>query len=87
MDRDTIKTQLRGFIRERFQVPEHDPDFSDEVHLFDYGYVDSFGAVDLTSFVEQKFSVKIAQTDLIAFPMNTIVEISDFVSKRLNGQI
>ena len=87
MDQETIKIQLRGFIRERFKVPEHDADFTDEVHLFDYGYVDSFGAVDLTSFVEQKFAVKIGQSDLIAYPMNSIVEISDFVSKRLSGQI
>ncbi len=84
---ENITPELRNFIRERFKVPETDPDFTDEVHLFDYGYVDSFGAVDLNSFVEQKFSVKITQSDLIVFPMNTIHEISNFVSKRLNGQI
>lgn len=87
MDLSTIKTELRNFIRDRFKVPEQDPDFNDDVHLFDYGYVDSFGAVDLTSFVEQKFAVNIKQSDLIAFPMNTIVEISNFVSRRLKGEI
>lgn len=87
MDLDQVLIELRNFIRERFKVPESDKDFTDEVHLFDYGYVDSFGAVDLTAFIEQRFAVKISQSDLIAFPMNTMKEISQFVCKRLKGEI
>jgi D-alanine--poly(phosphoribitol) ligase subunit 2 len=87
MNLDNILIELRAFIRERFKVPESDPDFTDEVHLFDYGYIDSFGAVDLTAFVEQRFAIKINQSDLVAFPMNTIQEISNFVFKRQHGEI
>ena len=79
-----IASQLRSFIRERFKVPENDPEFTDDTHLFDYGYVDSFGAVDLTTFVETKFGTKISESDLIAYPLNTINEISAFVANRLN---
>jgi len=89
MDSDKITqiaSQLRAFIRERYNVPETDPDFNDDTHLFDYGYVDSFGAVDLTTFVEATFSTKITESDLIAYPLNTINEISTFVSNRLNSK-
>ena len=54
MELTQIVDQLRSFIQERFEVPETDPDFSNDVHLFDYGYVDSFGAVELNSFVERR---------------------------------
>ena len=82
-----IADQLRSFIRERFAVPDTDPDFSDEVHLFDYGYVDSFGAVDLNAFVEQTFAIKVTPSDLIAYPLNTIDEISGFIARRRAGEI
>jgi D-alanine--poly(phosphoribitol) ligase subunit 2 len=87
MQRDDIQTELRSFIRTRFKVPESDADFTDDVHLFDYGYIDSFGAVELNAFVDSKFGVKATQSDLIAFPLNTINEITDFIVKRSKGEI
>jgi D-alanine--poly(phosphoribitol) ligase subunit 2 len=85
MEMDDIKTKLRDYIRERYEVPEGDEDFTDDVHLFDYGYVDSFGAVDLIRFVESAFSVTVGQSDLVAYPLNTVNEISDFVAARIPG--
>ena len=78
---------LRNFIQERFKIPEADPDFSDDVHLFNYGYVDSFGAVELNSYVEKTFAIKVTTTDLIAFPLNTIQEIATFIARRRAGEI
>lgn len=79
---EEIAVEIRKFVMERFKVPADDPDFHDDIHLFDYGYVDSFGAVDLTTFVEQRFGVKISESDLVAFPLNTIQEIAVFVLNR-----
>ena len=87
METDEIMTELRSFIRHRFKVPDDDPDFTDDVHLFDYGYIDSFGAVELTTFVRTQFATEITESDLIAYPLNTVREIADFVSKRKKGEI
>jgi len=73
---------LRNFIRQRYNVPLDDADFNDDVHLFDYGYIDSFGAVDLIAFVESAFDIKISQSDLVAYPLNTIRQIADFALQR-----
>ena len=82
-----MELALRNFIVERFKIPENDPDFTNEVHLFDYGYIDSFGAVDLTAFVEKAFSVKVSESDMIVHPLNTILEIASFALKRRNKEI
>ena len=87
MENDHIATQIRQFVRQQFKVPDSDPDFNDDVHLFDFGYVDSFGAVTLTTFVESQFSIKISQNDMIAYPLNTINEIASFAVKRQKGQL
>ena len=82
-----ISSTIESFIRSQFGVTEGDRDFSRDVHIFDYGYVDSFGAVTLTEFVESTFNVKISNSDLMIHPMNTVNEIAVFVEQRLDGRI
>lgn len=82
-----IASGIRTYICGRFNVPVDDSDFTEDVHLFDYGYVDSFGAVDLTLFVETTFDVKISASDMVVYPLNTINEIADFVMKRRGREI
>ncbi len=87
MDRDEIAGAIERFIRKSFNVSDADPDFNRDVHIFDYGYVDSFGAVTLTEFVESTFSVVISNSDLMLHPMNTVNEIASFVAGRKAGRI
>ncbi len=87
METADIIPELRSFIQQRFKVPDGDPDFTDDVHLFDYGYVDSFGALDLTSFVEERFKVTVSESDMVVYPLNTIREIATFVFRRQRGEI
>ena len=86
MHTDEITSELRKFIRLQFAIPENDPDFSDDIDLFNYGYIDSFGAVELTGFIERQFGTTFADSDWTKFPLNSIREISAFVAKRLEGK-
>jgi methoxymalonate biosynthesis acyl carrier protein len=87
METDQIKKAIRAYIIGRFKVDDSDPEFTDDVHVFEYGYVDSFGAVELIGFVEEQFGIKITQGDLVSYPLNTITEIADFVSLRKKGEL
>lgn len=87
MENAEIKQTLREYIVNHYGVPADDAEFNDTVHLFDYGYVDSFGAVDLVSFVQERFGVTVSQGDLIAYPLNSITEIADFVTLRERGEL
>jgi acyl carrier protein len=83
MQLNEVMGKLNGFIRTKFNVGAQDADFSDDVHLFDYGYVDSFGAVEIITFVKSTFGITISDTDLVVHPLNTIREISTLVVSRL----
>lgn len=87
MELENIKTELRNYIRENYRVPADDPDFSDTVHLYDYGYVDSFGSVQLKSFIESKFTLQFTQKDLTTLRLNTVEQMAGFVVKRKKGEI
>lgn len=87
MTREEAAKKIEAFLRERFDVAPDDPDFDGDVHLFDYGYVDSFGAVDLTLFVETTFGISIEDSDFIVHPLNTINEIATFAVRRASGEV
>ena len=87
MELNQVMDELRAYVRKTFEVPPDDSEFTDDVHLFDYGYIDSFGAVDLTTFVQERFEIKVSDSDLIVHPMNTLREISEFVLQRADGAI
>ena len=82
MDKN-VKEVLRSYILEHFEIDADDPDFSDDVHLFDYGFVDSLGATEIVLFLEDTFQVKITQSDITLYPMNTINEIAEVVESKL----
>jgi len=84
-DLAAVRQQLNAFVRGRFDVAADDPDFGDDVHLFDYGYLDSFGAQALIEHLEKTYQIQITDTDLVKFPLNTLTEISQFVIDRQRG--
>jgi methoxymalonate biosynthesis acyl carrier protein len=87
MELEEIRDTLRNHVTKHYRISPSDKDFSDDVHLFDYGYVDSLGAVDLIAFVRSTFQIEVSHADLTAYPLNTINEISLFVSLRRRGEL
>lgn len=81
--RESIAETMEAEIRRMASVSKDDREFTRDVHIFDYGYVDSFGAVDLVSFSERTFCITVPDADLANIPMNTVNEIANYIAKRL----
>ncbi len=84
-DTTEVREELDGFIRSTFNVAADDPNFGNDVHLFDHGYLDSFSAQELIEHIESTYKIAIRNDDLIKFPLNTLNEISRFVVDRQTG--
>ena len=55
---DELIAKLDEYIRERCEVDD-DPEYGLDVNLFDTGFLDSMGAVDVIMFAEEAFGVEI----------------------------
>jgi methoxymalonate biosynthesis acyl carrier protein len=84
-DATAVLHQIDTFVRATFNVAADDPDFTSDVHLFDYGYLDSFGMNQLHTHVEATYAIKISNNDLVKYPLNTLTEISKFIVDRQRG--
>ena len=79
---ETILKRIEDYLRAACEIGD-DPDFDADVHLFDEGYLDSLGAMDLVMFVEKEFGIEISQKDIVMYPMNTVREIAEVVDAKL----
>jgi acyl carrier protein len=55
--RPEVAASVEAFIRVRARVTADDPRFSGEINLWEAGYVDSIGVVELIGFIEATFEV------------------------------
>ena len=81
MNEDILK-RINDYVCQTCEI-EDDPDYDVDTHLFDAGYLDSLGAVELVLFVEKEFGIEISQKDIVMYPMNTVREIADVVAQKL----
>ncbi len=84
---EAVQSDVRNFIRQNYSIAADDRDFTDDVHLYNAGYIDTMGAGTLKTFVESKYAIQVTPTDLAAQPMNTVRELSAFVVKRRKGEL
>lgn len=78
----TVTETISEFVRNQFEIGD-DPDYNNDVHLFNEGFVDSFGAVEIIHFIEETYNVQITQRDITLYPMNTVNEIAEVVENKL----
>ena len=72
-----VHEQLRQFIRDSFLVD----DFSDEESFLASGIIDSLGIVQLVSFVEAEFGVKVPDTDLVPANFDSVAKLAAYVER------
>jgi D-alanine--poly(phosphoribitol) ligase subunit 2 len=80
MDINKIKEEIRSFLIENFDIDKDDNEFTDDVDFFTYGYVDSFGAAEIISFIEENFNIEVSNKDLVKYPMTSIDEIAHYIN-------
>ena len=74
---------IRDFVRAQGQVAAGDTHFSDDVDLFDYGYLDSFGIVGLIESVAETYKVDLSGIDFYEPGKRTIRGIAQLVDDEL----
>jgi acyl carrier protein len=80
---DQIADVLERFIRDQFHVASGDPYFSRDAHLYELGFVDSTGVVELIALVESTFGIELKDEHIFSDAFTTINGISRVVHECL----
>jgi acyl carrier protein len=79
---DDIEATIERLIRDIGRIPPSDIDFSRDAELFDSGYIESLGIIELTSSVESFFHITLTEEDLFDARFATIRGIAEIIVAR-----
>ena len=76
-----IKDTLRTFVVENFLFGT-DEGLENDTSFLEGGIIDSTGILELVSFLEEKFSFRIEDEELIPENLDSIEKVAQFVKKK-----
>jgi acyl carrier protein len=80
-DGTPIRSKIRSFIVQKFPATEK-RSLDDNVPLLASGIVDSLGMLDLLSFLEESFAIRLSDDELIPENFATIGALVSFVEQK-----
>ncbi len=77
----TVQQRVRQFIIENFYVSDPS-ELTDDASLITGGWVDSTGMLELISFLEAEYDIRVADTEMTPENLDAIVRIAAFVERK-----
>lgn len=78
---NTIKEQVRRYLIETATYGA--PIEGDDTELVESGFIDSFGSIDLATFMEVTFNVEIPQTEILIKNFGTLNKIEQYILSKI----
>jgi acyl carrier protein len=81
----SLEQEVRRFVVENFLFGEDDGSLKLEDSFLDSGVIDSTGVLELVTFLEQQYEIKINDTELVPDNLDSISRVSSFIRRKQNG--
>ena len=81
-----MRGAIREFITTNFYVAD-DSSLTDETSLLESGTVDSTGVLEIISFLEERFSIKVADAEMVPDNLDSIGKIVSFLSRKVEQKV
>jgi acyl carrier protein len=82
---DAVATQIRDYLSRNFLFSDHGFEYEDDASFLELGIIDSFAFVELLHWVEQQFSISVADSELVPDNFDSVRRLSSFVLDKRNG--
>ena len=82
MDKTNFENEIRGFIAEELLFGEGRT-IDAGASLLEAGIIDSTGVLELISFLEDKYKIKVSDDELVPENLDTIAGICAFLNTKL----
>ncbi|MGD9897724.1 MAG: acyl carrier protein [Calditrichaceae bacterium] len=80
-----IRDQLVHFFNENFMV-DMVKEYSADTSLLENGIIDSTGVLELVAYIEQNYSIKINDEEIVPENLDSLINIENFIKNKVNGK-
>jgi acyl carrier protein len=77
-----IKKKINTFIINNFLLGVGSNNLNDDDSLLEKGIIDSTGVLELVSFVEETFNIKVEDEELMPDNLDSISKVTAFITKK-----
>ncbi|HXY61601.1 MAG TPA: acyl carrier protein [Nitrospirota bacterium] len=77
-----VKTEIRKYIIDNFLYGEDDNTLDDEVSFLENGIIDSTGVLELVSFIQETYGIKVKDDELIPNNFDSLRKLETFVMNK-----
>jgi acyl carrier protein len=81
-----LNVQIREFILEKFPLARKQQ-LKDTDALLETGILDSLGVLDLVSYMEQKFSIVVADDELVPENFQSVATMAAYVQRKTSERL
>jgi acyl carrier protein len=78
-----LNGELRQFVTDSFLFGKADKRLTDDDSLLELGIIDSTGVLEIVSFVEERYGIKLRDWDLVPENLDSINRLARFIESRL----
>jgi acyl carrier protein len=78
-----VEIKVRKFVEDNFLFRDDRSALSETESLLDAGLIDSTGVLELVAFLEQEFSIHMADTDIVPANLDSIKSIVGYVKGKV----
>jgi len=76
------KELISTFIKENFLMYQEGSPLDEEASFLDEGIIDSTGVLEIISFLEQTFHIKVEDEELVPENLDSVVRLARFVERK-----
>ena len=79
----TIENDVREFVGENFLFGRKKVELHGDDSMLEQGLIDSAGVLELVSFIEERFKVKVSDDELVPENLDSINRLISFIESKL----
>ena len=80
-----IEQTIRNFIMENFIFEENPNQLGNNQSFLESGIIDSTGMLELVSFIEEEYDIKMEDEELIPDNLDSVNNVAQFINKKINN--
>jgi len=78
----SVTETVRRFIVENFLFGQDDIPLSDEDSFLEKGLIDSTGVLELVQFLEEGFSMEVADEEMVPENLDSVLKLTHFIASK-----
>jgi acyl carrier protein len=82
-----IESAIRSFLAENYLYRGGADSIADTDSFLGQGLIDSMGILELVAFLEQTYSIRVADDEVIPENLDSIRRVSDYVRRKLSANV